>query len=62
MPQQTDVVGMSLNDLIRALQQRLWDCEAERFRSPEINHQLKLRGLEYYGKSAGFDPLRMRPT
>jgi hypothetical protein len=44
-----------LGDLVRPLQQRLRDCEAERLRGLEVDDQLELRRL-LHGQVAGLGP------
>ena len=50
--------GPSLDHLIRPLQQRRRDRQAERFGGLEVDHQLELGGL-LTGTSAGFAPFRI---
>src|SRR5438477_7027196 len=50
------------NHLVCSQKHRLWDREAERGRGPNIDHQLKLRGLLDRQRAPGLAPLRILST
>jgi len=54
-------ITTSLDHLVGAAEQRRWNLDAERVGSRHIDDELK-RGKRKIGRSAGFTPLRMRPT
>ena len=55
--------ALLFDHLVGAGEQREWHGEAERLGGLEVYHQLELARLGCWtGRSAGFAPLRIRPT
>ncbi len=56
------LAGRSLDHLIRPLQERRRDRQAEGLGSLEVDHQLEFRRLARLGRSPGLAPFRIRST